>query len=244
MSLRNKILKLLYPNIGDIIVLEKYQSIYFAIPKVANTSLKLVCAHLLHSKRDSSLVQQTDWPTFFRDVKSARILRGRGKGILIKKRHVREYKEFWKFCFVRNPWDRLVSCFKEKVDRYSKDDFSNWSLTSPGFSRRGFYPGMSFEEFGLRVCELPDALADRHFKSQYLFLTDWKERLLVDYVGHFENLEEDFSYVLRKMGLGKIELPHVSMSHRKRYQDYYSPKLIKIVGRRYRKDIGFFRYSF
>ena len=98
-----------------------------------------------------------------------------------------------------------MSCFTEKIDRHSEaglDDRRRDGRVFAGLD--GFHPGMSFEAFVLRVCEIPDGPADRHFKSQHLFVTDRKRQLLVDNVGRFETLDRDFEFALRKMGTQAI----------------------------------------
>ena len=167
------------------------------------------------------------------------------KRILIEKHDLGRYREYWKFCFVRNPWDRLVSCFTEKIERHSKaglDDEGPDRQIFPGLD--GFYPGMSFEAFALRICEIPDSLSDRHFKSQHLFVTDRKRRLLVDSVGRFETLDRDFASALQKMGAGDIRIPHLLKSKRGNHRDYYTQRLKDLVAQRYRGDIELFGYDF
>ena len=107
-----------------------------------------------------------------------------------------------------------------------------------------FHPGMSFEEFALEVCRIPDNHADPHFKSQYLFLTDWKRQLVVDYVGYFENFEEDCQFAFSRIGVSDLELPHLLKSKRRPYEDYYTPRLREMVAQRYGQDIRIFGYEF
>lgn len=243
MSLMKSIRRRFDPNIGDIIAFDRYRAIYFAIPKVANSSLKAISAELLKSEIDPSFLDPKWGAKPFRDRESRRSLKE--KRILIDRHNLEQYREYWKFCFVRNPWDRLVSCFTEKINRHSKSGLDDRRRDARVFAGLdGFSPGMSFEAFVLRVCEVPDSLADRHFMSQHLFVTDRKRRLLVDNVGRFETLDRDFAFALRQMGAGDFKIPHLLKSKRGDHRDYYTPRLKDLVAQRYGGDIGLFGYDF
>lgn len=98
--------------------------------------------------------------------------------------------------------------------------------------------GMSFEEFVKAVYGIEDKYANDHFKSQYLFLIDNKGRRLPDFIGTLENLEEDFNFICRKIGLSNIYLPTSNKTNKNvNYKDYYNKKLEEMVRERYKKDI-------
>lgn len=58
-------------------------------------------------------------------------------------------------------------------------------------------------------CEINDKDSDRHFRSQYTFITDVSDDLVADYVGRFERLTEDFEEIAGKLGVHGVELPHM-----------------------------------
>lgn len=151
--------------------------------------------------------------------------------ISIKK--VSKQQDTYKFSIVRNPFDRLVSCYKNKIldEEYLPIQKGYDSL---------FYKDMSFEEFAKGVCQLPDMLSDRHFRSQYSYLF-YKGELIVDFLGKFENIDEDFDVIKKKYDLG--ELPHINKSSTKsNYRDYYTPELVQLVYNRYKNDVEKFNY--
>ncbi|NNK33015.1 MAG: hypothetical protein HKP02_07815 [Xanthomonadales bacterium] len=55
----------------------------------------------------------------------------------------------------------------------------------------------------------------RHVMPQYDMLHDADGRLLVDFVGRFESLQEDFRRVCAKLGIESAELPHRNRSDKK-----------------------------
>jgi len=146
------------------------------------------------------------------------------------------FRRAFKFCFVRNPWDRLVSLFfkiKEDdgiqggLDRYSSfeqfcKDLPNLHIDPPGFYH---YRGYSF------------------FSNQVDWITDGSGRIFVDFVGRFENLREDFEKVCSIIGV-EAELPHDNRSSHRPYWEYYTEETRRIVEAVYRRDIETFGYSF
>lgn len=125
--------------------------------------------------------------------------------------------DFFKFAFVRNPWDRFVSSYV----------YSNKPLEE-------------FEEFvtDMSFGHLPDSI---EFKPQYQFICDYEKNILVDFVGRYENLKEDWKKVCDRLGV-EHELPWINKSeNRKRdWESYYNTKTKKIIFDVYRDDFDLF----
>ena len=206
-----------------------------AVPKVANSSLKAVAADLLRNQIDSAQFKY-DWkPRPFRNALGRQHLRDRK--ILISREQACALTDYWKFCFVRNPWDRLVSCYSQKI----RPDRVAGHLGKFG---RTFHRGMTFQAFAEAVCEIPDSEADRHFCSQFRYITDEGGALLVDFVGYYESLFEDYQIVSRPMIPAEVALPHLLKSDHPDYRGYYADSLAERVGRRYSTDNALLGYSF
>lgn len=150
------------------------------------------------------------------------------------------------FTFVRNPYDRIVSCYEQKVNR-KKDkiyyrDFDNFLSKHPKIKKGQ----TSFKEFVKILSKVPDYKADQHIRSQYTFLTDKKGRLISDFVGKSEHLNQDCKKVCKILGIkNPPKFPHKNKSRRKKdYKRYYDKETRELVQKRYQKDLEIFGYKF
>ena len=155
-----------------------------------------------------------------------------------------EFERLFRFAFVRNPFERIVSEY-----RY-----------------RNYFHHRSFRDFVLN--KLPRPGWDdkyRHVMPQYDMLHDPDGRPLVDFVGRFESLQADFDQVCARLGIEDSALPHRNPSDKKsrnlkrrmrnalfrngeddksHYTEFYDQKTKEAVSRLYRKDIEAFGYRF
>jgi len=111
-------------------------------------------------------------------------------------------------------------------------------LKSPQHHRHKNYTGkMSFQEF----------VSTKHpgISKQFTYIVDEKGEDVVDYVGRFENLEDDFFSVVKRLGLpGEIKLPHLLKSKHGKYREYYNPETRTLVFNKFREDVERFNYEF
>ncbi|TVQ46862.1 MAG: hypothetical protein EA365_04210 [Gloeocapsa sp. DLM2.Bin57] len=196
----------------------KYQCIFVHIPKTAGTSF----GRTIFENRDPS-VSHTD--CFYYRVFEPEL-----------------FKQYFKFTFVRNPWDRLVSNYTY----FLRSDHVNASQPSKATKFLTNY--QDFESFviDLENPQMREYLFTLgHFRPQYEFICDYKLNLLVDYLGYFETLQEDFDKIVIKLNRPELELPYLNPSKKgKDYKDYYTDRTKKIVGELYKTDIDLFGYSF
>lgn len=101
------------------------------------------------------------------------------------------YDEYFKFAIVRNPWDRTVSMYRYLGDP-QKETFSE-------FVRNRFMLEQWQERFWF-------------VRPQSDFICSDSGELMIDYLGRFETLKEDFETILSKLGLPSQPLPHVNKS--------------------------------
>jgi chondroitin 4-sulfotransferase 11 len=146
------------------------------------------------------------------------------------------FAEFFKFCFVRNPWDRLVSTyFFLKAGGMGHED-AHWA-------RENLSSYSTFEDFVYGWLNDGNIWTWVHFLPQTYFVVDGADRLTADFVGRFETIERDFTELARRLGQ-KVQLPRTNGSRHRHYSLYYNEETKNIVRRVYAKDIETFGYSF
>lgn len=147
-------------------------------------------------------------------------------------RHVRAFapgpwRDYFKFCFVRNPFERAVSDFR-------------WRTTK----RNG--PELTFQRFleHLAQRDFSHPAIPRHFDNWPIYTID--NTIAVDFVGRFEHLHSDLEQVFDRLGLGSPELPETkSTPQRSRnYRDAYQAREKALVQDLFGREIDAFGYAF
>ena len=137
----------------------------------------------------------------------------------------------FKFAFVRNPWDRAVSFYFHARQRLAP--------TLPQMQAvEGFEDMLQLMDRG--VAWVADLLS---LRPQLRFLSGTDGALLPDFIGRFEQLEQDFAAACRRVDLVPA-LARRNASQRGAYAAYYSDWGRGFVASRYREDIHAFGYSF
>jgi len=138
------------------------------------------------------------------------------------------FKRGWKWIFVRNPWDRAVSSYYHviKLSRYR-----GWKI--PSFKQ---YLKKPFSEMTY--------LIKIHSWPLYHHLFKGKNFFELDFIGRYENLQNDFDYVCKKIGVGPCKLHHRKKSGHKHYTEYYDDECIELVAKKFADDIKHFGYTF
>jgi hypothetical protein len=145
------------------------------------------------------------------------------------------------FTFVRNPFDRLASCYKDKFSGASPHYFRAFNARRWPFRQIVFGENESFDAFVKKVCAIPDHKSDIHFVSQHALLSD-SGKILPDSIYQFENLSTIYPKLQEKYGL--LELPHKNNKNSRNWRSLYDEELISAVRERYREDFEMWYPSF
>lgn len=134
------------------------------------------------------------------------------------------FADLFKFAFVRNPWDLLVSSY-------------HFLLANGRHHRRRHARRLrSFAAYAAYEIR-------RGKMSQSAMLAGHDGRLLVDFVGRFESLPDDFAFICQVLEL-EASLPRANTSRHADYRSYYDDRLAAEVGRFFAADIERFGYAF
>ncbi len=153
------------------------------------------------------------------------------------------FLDFYKFAFVRNPWDRLLSAFSDLRDAANRPAWGEGML----WSRAHLSRFANFENFVVAL-DNPKLrrtiLSHHHFRPQLDWLTlPRSNQCEMDFLGRFETVGEDFATVARKLAIDET-LPMMNHSSHTPYREAYSRKMQGIVGDIYEADIRAFGYRF
>jgi len=135
-----------------------------------------------------------------------------------------EWDGYFKFAFVRNPFDRFVSYCAFMTRAHG--EFTE----NPHAVMRHFL-------------ENPPR---RHilFQPQHSFVTGLEGTLLTDYLGRVEQMQESYDQIASRIGIPSQQLEKVNSSSRSSYRQYYNQQLIDGVAQLYARDIELFGYEF
>lgn len=220
------------------IISHKRKFIFFEYPKAGSSSIKTILLPLLLAEYNPKKYAS------YRLKRTIKLLMGKETAIwpfgglgdtewlkIIPQAHFvddlkkSEYKEYFKFSVVRNPFDKMVSAYKHGawgVVDWRKESFEDFIISLlPGNKR-----------------ELLD-LFDRG-KNHFVPWTTLFDIDDVDFIVRFENYNRDLSKALKEIGI-KAKIPEENVSRRnKKYRDFYTYKTRKIVEALYRKDLETF----
>lgn len=157
------------------------------------------------------------WYTYLYHVKAKEIKKELPKEV---------YDNFYKFAFVRNPWDRMVSAYHSIL-----------SNTRHPY-HRSFKSLRNFDEFVECLVTIK-----KNEEIQKNFVIDSEGKLIVDFVGRYENLEQDFYRLCTVLNV-KAFIPPSKNPIKRKYRDYYNDKTIKLIEDYLKEDIEFFGYTF
>lgn len=138
---------------------------------------------------------------------------------------------YFKFAFVRNPWDRLVSAWLNKIIKPAERG-PKWYFTIEK-DLEDLVDFLDRKDFNN---------SDPHFWPQVRNVPT--ERL--DFLGHHESFEADLDRVVAQLGFERTEaFEKKNSTHgRRHYREYYTPALRDRVAKLYREDIEKFSYEF
>lgn len=189
-----------------------YKFIYIFVPKSASCSIRDALSPVTNTKLSVRIPYRS----------------------LIKYRKsygVSKLGAYYKFSFVRNPWDRMVSRYFYEVR--NEKGMENWGYPStiPDHSK----------------CLKKYIKDNEHYKknNQLYWLVNRQGEMVLDFVGRLENIEVDFDSVCKHLNLpDEIKMVHINKTKHRDYKEYYDEESKSMVSELCRQDIEYFDYSF
>lgn len=157
-------------------------------------------------------------------------------------RFISNHKPF-KFCFVRNPYTRLLSAYLDKIKKDTPIQKNFFSFIEKKYSK--VVDKVDFNYFVEVVCEQRHQQMNPHWRTQYY--QTLSNQINYDFIGKFESFDADFLAVLQKIDLKAEKF----ISHWKQHAtnanesiaDYYNSRLFNMVKEKFSIDFDFFGYD-
>ena len=202
-----------YNNMMPSIISDKYRLVCLRLPRVASTSIGRALRRL---DPGILLLPYSTPEAFHRDCSW-------------------ELENYFTFGFARHPLTRLRSCWKYMMVKAVEKAHDGVSLLDP---YHGLTVETGFEEFCHWIVSPwgADAVANTHWASQHLTLVGPDGRP-PNFIGNYENLENDWRTVLEMAGAPHAWLPLVNVSEvDKSGQVLLAPELLDLLHTRFERD--------
>ncbi|WP_193371339.1 sulfotransferase family protein [Pelagibius marinus] len=222
-----------------LVVLPEHRVVYTVVPKAANSTIKrflvAACGEVLPAADAMVSVQRGSLLPDTRKFSSREL-------------HTAINDSGWfRFTFVRNPYDRLVSVYKDKVIGLGTVDTGLQYVKRLDPEASGAIP---FRDFVQAVCDQKDEDMDAHWRPQASLIMS--EAISYSHIGHVENFARDMEPVVRRLALpaelveqlGREPInPTRKASLEERFAPSFDAELADTVFRRYRRDFELFGYA-
>ncbi len=212
-------------------ICHKYKCIFIEVPKTGSTSIRSILGipPNPHTNIWQTKYELENYWTHHGGIRN-RILASLYLLLPVAKRKeigAKILQSYYKFGFVRNPWDRVVSLYERREGLQLKEKMS-------------FEEFVDWVEFASSTCIHPVP-----HRNQLDWFVDPHGNVLVDFIGRFESLESDWTRIAQKLGITQ-PLPHANKNPRRTrsYTEYYTPRTRRIIAERFRIDIQYFGYEF
>ena len=220
--------------------------IYISVSKAASTRIKAILSEIAGKR---SLVTNPARESKFRDTANPRRV---GFGTFYR---LAKNPETLRFTFVRNPYQRLVSCWANKFQGLPLtagdgkiETYLAWRSEVDPRLPSGPDRTMSFSDFVVYACATNTLRIDQHWNLQ----TDVIEMpgIALDFIGKVENFAVDISRVLDhaqadadlRTRIAERAMQPLNPSSRGRCAQYFTAELAEMTYRAYEQDFDRLRY--
>jgi hypothetical protein len=146
-----------------------------------------------------------------------------------------KFNDYFKFTFVRNPWDRTYSVYHNRPKK---------GILSDSFFGKNL---VSFEEYIIghnRIYEQRGNWEGFRFIGPQLPWIKINNSVVIDYIAKFEDYQNELNKIVKTRIHPEKQIVHLNYSNHKHYSSYYNSKLVDIVANWCKEDIEYFSYKF
>lgn len=145
------------------------------------------------------------------------------------------WNKSFKFAFVRNPWDLMVSSYSWWLTHAPK--FPRLAADAEQVQKLGSFSAFAQSQYGSEMVN------ECHGRDLLEWISDG-DKIIVDFVGKYESLEADWGQVCQKLGVASIALPRANRVPRDDYRSFYNETSKRLVADRFAPTIERFAYEF
>jgi len=202
--------------------MEDYRAIFVHIPRTGGHTIDSLLGHRRNKEKDK--VRRHAYPHEY------------------KKMFPKDWETYFKFTFVRNPWDRVVSAWTRSRGQNNYLVKDKKYIDNPEWFKENLFT--PFNEYIQN--KLSETYKTGHFTPQELWLfRKPKKPYEYDFIGKFEDFEKEVERLLELLQIKKPEkILKISPSNKKDYHEYYDNKSIRVVKELYGKEIDFLGYTY